>query len=789
MTPAPRVPRATYAYIGIVATAGMTVVAQSYLHLVSSPPELGWLILAALTWVSGMFALKIPSTTATISVSEVFVFTLAILYGGPAATLTVAIDGFLCSVYRGNRAPRRLLFNVFEPSLSVWVACDLYRSIGGIAPLSLIPAALSALVLPVFVLAASYLLMNTWLTAGVMAIESRTSVIAIWRKHVIWLSVNFLAGASIAMLLAVNMRQVSLEGLLLIVPLVFLLYLVFRTWTARVTEADAHISTINRLYLSTVEALAIAIESKDQVTSNHVRRVQNLSLAIARYLGVTDDVELRAIEAGALLHDIGKVAVPDYLLNKPGQLTPDEYELIKLHAPIGAEILRAVDFPYPVVPIVRHHHENWDGTGYPDRISGNAIPIGARIISVVDCFDALTSDRPYRRALSERDAIAIIQARKGTTYSPPVVDALMACYEEARSKTPPLAASDARSMIARLNQRPMIAEPSRTATIDVPDALKRLDEMWTTMLASVTRQLLQSGLGIHELASWLRTATPASTVCVGNIDGPSQSVNIRHVSGHGEQLLRDWRIGIGEGITGWVAANGVAAINSDPALDFPNVVDSLTPRLVAGLVVPIGPQAVLALYTDRPAGFDPGDVAVVERAAQLLDSLLAPPPILERSTAPATEVTSPNRLQNRADMTELVMASLAATRSCGILSIACTNGRDTSPPNLIALAALVLPTVRLIDGVMASVHDEVVAVLPGCEADAEDVMLARLQLALDSSHHALDSLTVGFAVAAHHEGRDFAEGLKHARDRRRLVRRGSVPPRTVGLTAAIGSGS
>ena len=319
MTIARRVPNSAYVYIGAVAAAGMVALAQAYGDLVVAPPDLDWLVLAGLTWVSGAFALKIPSTAATISVSEVFVFTLAILYGGPAATLTVAIDGLLSSLYRVNREPRRLFFNVFEPALSVWAACYLYRAVGGIPPLSLAPAALTTLVVPVFVLAASYLLMNTWLTAGVMALESGASIVGIWRKHITWLSVNFLAGASIAMLLAVNMRQVSVEGLLLILPLVFLLYLVFRTWTARVTEADVHVSTINRLYLSTVEALAIAIESKDQVTSNHVRRVQSLSLAIAGHLGVTQEVELRAIEAGALLHDIGKVAVPDHLLNKPGK--------------------------------------------------------------------------------------------------------------------------------------------------------------------------------------------------------------------------------------------------------------------------------------------------------------------------------------------------------------------------------------------------------------------------------------------------------------------------------------
>jgi putative nucleotidyltransferase with HDIG domain len=146
------------------------------------------------------------------------------------------------------------------------------------------------------------------------------------------------------------------------------------------------------------------------------------ALALAREVGISDEATLKAIEAAALLHDTGKIAVPEHILNKPGKLTAAEFEKMKLHAPIGAEILSAIEFPYPVVPIVRHHHENWDGTGYPDGSSGADIPIGARILSVVDCFDALTSDRPYRRRMSDADSVAILLARRGTMYDPAIVD-------------------------------------------------------------------------------------------------------------------------------------------------------------------------------------------------------------------------------------------------------------------------------------------------------------------------------------------------------------------------------
>src|SRR5207342_1608659 len=179
---------------------------------------------------------------------------------------------------------------------------------------------------------------------------------------------------------------------------------------------NRHVRHINELYLSTIEALAMAVDAKDQITHGHIRRVQVYATQLAGRLGVTDDQQLKAIEAAALLHDMGKLAIPEYILNKPGKLTAAEFEKMKRHASVGADILSAIDFPYPVVPIVRHHHENWDGTGYPTGLRGTDIPIGARVLSVVDCFDALTSDRPYRPKLSDADALRILIERRATMY-------------------------------------------------------------------------------------------------------------------------------------------------------------------------------------------------------------------------------------------------------------------------------------------------------------------------------------------------------------------------------------
>ena len=203
---------------------------------------------------------------------------------------------------------------------------------------------------------------------------------------------------------------------------------------ARVEDAGKHLARMNSLFLSTIETLAMAIDAKDQVTHGHIRRVQLYASGLAREVGMETENELRAIEAAALLHNMGKLAIPEHILNKPGKLTDAEFEKMKRHAGIGADILSAIEFPYPVVPIVRHHHENWDGSGYPDGLKAKDIPLGARVLSVVDCFDALTSDRPYRRQLPSSEAIEILRQRSGNMYDPHVVETFIRIHRSIAPK-------------------------------------------------------------------------------------------------------------------------------------------------------------------------------------------------------------------------------------------------------------------------------------------------------------------------------------------------------------------
>lgn len=613
-------------YLGLVVLTGLGVILDSLYSLYRRPVGYEWFILAGLTLLSGSFTVKVPTIPARLSVSETFVFAAVLLFGPAAATMVVALDSLVISlwIFRKSRRTERVLFNFAAPAIAVWIASRAFYGLAGIQPLAIAPYPIFGLVLPLLVLAVLYFLLNSWLIAIAVAIEQHVRAFTVWRRNFLWLSLNYFSGASVAALLLPYLQGpgyafIRVIGVLL--PLLLISYLTLKTALGRVEDANRHLAELNRLYLSTIETLAMAIDAKDQITHGHIRRVQKFAVGLARAMGVTDPAQIRAVEAAALLHDMGKLAVPEYILNKPGPLTPAEFEKMKLHASVGADILSAIEFPYPVVPIVRHHHESWNGSGYPDGLRGSDIPIGARILSVVDCFDALTSDRPYRPRLSDGDALRILDERRGTMYDPLIVDTFTKVYRDIAPAEGEIGSAEGGGLSAITRGALASAEGTLTGTTRLDDISASTEEM--LLLYELARSLsgrLDLADAGDVISKHLRRLVPATTCVFFLYDIQADDLTAAHAAGENSSHFAGLRIEMGQRLSGWVAANRQTIVNSDPMLDLGEIARALRPPLRSCLSTPLlgGKDliGVLTVYSTHRDAFSEDHRRIVEVVAR-----------------------------------------------------------------------------------------------------------------------------------------------------------------------------
>lgn len=592
-------------YLGIVIATGSLVLLHSFASLVHTPHLLEWFLFAALAVVTTLFPITISSAKSSISVSDTFFISAALLFGPAPATVALAVDSFALSMRR-RHGLKMVAFNTVAPALSMWIASETFFLMARIPPLSIAATKVGPLITPLLCLTVIYFLVNSGLTAIAVGLETGRSPVRLWRDHFMWLGASYLASASVSLCLIVIFEEIGPVAVAVVVPILSLFHLTMRSSFGRLDDAERHVAQVNRLYTSTIETLAMAIDAKDDVTHSHVRRVQAYAVALAREIGVTDELTVKAIEAAALLHDTGKLAVPEHILNKPGRLTPAEFDEMKRHVDIGGDILALVDFPYPVVPIVRCHHENWDGTGYPRGVAGTDIPIGARILSVVDCFDALISDRPYRKRLTDEAALDILRERRGRMYDPQVVDAFIRIYKDVSVDT--IERPEQREVLQRISQAHHPLEPAAATLPPAPSAVSASGEL----LAFVSVARLAAGAGtiadVLALSTGLiRSIVPQASGVWFMLNGSGDRLMAADAFGPATSVLRSMTMRVGERLSGWVAANRQVILNSDPALDLGDLATVLNPALKSCLCVPLASGeavvGVLTLYASAPAAF------------------------------------------------------------------------------------------------------------------------------------------------------------------------------------------
>ena len=643
-------------YVYFVVALGAATIVSSLFALVHTPQPAACLLFGVLAIVSGVFTMKMASVPANVSVSETFFIAASILFGAAPATILVAICTGGVSWHR-RHSPQRILFNTAAPALSIWLGAQTFFRIAAVSPLAQGAHPIQTVIMPLLCLTLVFFLFNTGLTATAVAFDTGTHPFMIWRKHFLWLWLKSVAAASVAFCLILLMQQVSLAAAAMVIPLLVIFHATLRSSYGRLEDAERHLDRMDRLYLSTIETLAMAIDAKDDVTHHHVRRVQSYALGLARELGVGDDTTLKALKAGALLHDTGKLAVPEHILNKPGKLTDAEFETMKLHVDVGADILSLVDFPYPVVPIVRCHHENWDGTGYPRGIAGEAIPIGARILSVVDCFDALTSDRPYRPRMSSEAAFDILRARRGTMYDPRVIDAFIRIQPRiAPEEGGAPGQEQVLQRMSRVKHGPL-AELSPAATHPVAGT-----PLPDEALAFVSLARLAAGdssvIDVLALGSaLLGQVVPNITAAWYLVDPSAGQLVVVHASGPAASYLRGLPVAVGSRLTGWVAAHRQAIVNSDPALDL-GPRESPVPALQSCLSVPLvngeSLVGVLTLYSSTPKAFTDDQGRLVQMIAPHVASAV--------SRAKRQEVSPPDALVAATDPRTVLPLRLVAKR-------------------------------------------------------------------------------------------------------------------------------
>jgi diguanylate cyclase (GGDEF)-like protein/putative nucleotidyltransferase with HDIG domain len=600
--------RATF-FITSTAAVGALVLAHSLWYWHSSDLTRFVCYLLVATLASGL-KIQLPGIDGTMSVNFLFIL-LGVLEMSMSETLVIGCTASLAQCVwwaRSKPDPAKLVFNVLSMmanaiAISYFAFHHLERVLGGSTPLLLVITAL------IFFLA------NTLPVTIIISLTEGKSPRKVWSECYFWSFPYYLVGAAVVFFVDFVNKHTGWQASFMVLPVIYWVYRSYRLYLGRLEAEKKHVETekrhaedVAKLHLRTIEALALAIEAKDHTTHKHLQRVRVYAIEIAKELGFTAE-EIEALCAAALLHDIGKLAVPEHIINKPGRLTPEEFEKMKIHPIVGAEILQRVAFPYPVAPIVRSHHERWDGTGYPDGLKGEEIPKGARVLAAVDCLDALASHRQYRNALPLDVAMEAVIAMSGSSFDPAVVDVLGRRYRELEvmAHSSEDDAEPGLSVQVRVDKNVKPAAGYEQSTSPSGNDADFLSSIASARQEAQTMFELSQDLGnslslgetLSVLSVRLRKLVPYDSMAVFLVKDGHLVPEL--VSGDNFRLLSSLNIKVGEGICGWVAENRKPIVNGDPAVEAgyaPDPEKFTTQRSV--LAVPLdglnGVVGVLAMY-------------------------------------------------------------------------------------------------------------------------------------------------------------------------------------------------
>jgi diguanylate cyclase (GGDEF)-like protein/putative nucleotidyltransferase with HDIG domain len=742
-------------FCGAVIALGVSVLITGLTEWESKDPTRGYLYIV-LAILASTVRLNLPHLVGSMSIT--FLFTLiGVLQLSLSETLLMGSAATAVQMFvnrAGSRIPAPPLFQIANPAIAVALTWRVYHSHW--MKSQDLPQFVELLVVVTLLYA-----MNTFPLAAWMALTRRAGLAQAWRESNSWSFPYYIAGACLAALFHFSSQILGGHSPVMLLPIGFLIYFASQNYLHRLTQQKAHVEDMASLHLRTIEALALAIEAKDQTGHTHLERMRTYSLGMGKRLGLPPE-DLEALGAAAVLHDVGKLAVPEHILSKPGPLTREEFEKIKIHPIVGAEILERVNFPYPVARLVRFHHEKWNGTGYPAGLKGDQIPMGARILAVADCFDALISGRPYRQAVSFEEALRKVRAEAGASFDPAVVQVLLDHYHEWEAEMRGGVIEDASadetvpglanlSAAASGTMPPVFFDPQgpRPAFFDSIRAARKEAQL----LLELTLELgnsLQLDDSLLKLATGLKRMISFDTMVIYVVR--EDTLAPRYALGDCASILLSREIASGQGLPGWVAKFDKPVLNGNPSFEVTVSERTRLLPLEAAVAVPLhgvsGLAGVLMLANRRADTFNKDHLRVLLSIAPKLGVVVENSLMFEQATASASTDFLTGLPNSRALFLQLENEIARARRIDGPLAVLVTDldgfkavndrfGHLEGNSVLKAVSKALRAGCREYDYVARMGGDEFVMLLPGAKKEELDHKIKLLDRAVSEAARAV----------------------------------------------------
>jgi diguanylate cyclase (GGDEF)-like protein/putative nucleotidyltransferase with HDIG domain len=747
-------PRAARWYVAtVIAFGALLLVANLPIDTLQVPTRLWqFVLLLLLSAITSVFKVNLPlaRSGSTMSVSYAVDFAALLLLGPDETMIVAAASAYSQCTFRIKEPNpvHRTLFSMACLVITVQAAGSAYSLLGGVP--GSVP--IVSLAKPLVGAATTYFVVNTLAIASAIALSTKQPVFKVWNENFLWSAPSYFVGAGAAAIATWMVTAFSVHWItpFAAAPLI-LTYRSYKMYMGRIEDEQRHVREMADLHLATIEALALAIDAKDQTSQSHIRRVQLYAAFVAKAMGMSDN-DVQGVKTAALLHDIGKLAVPEHILSKPGPLTPEEFQKIRAHPKVGADIVSSVPFPYPVAPLILSHHERWDGKGYPTGLKGEEIPLGARILSVVDYFDALMAERPYHKAMSFDAAIGLLRQEAGKGLDPAVVttfvDLLPSLQEEATRLELAMRKSSTESAEQTVGKPATglaLETPKKNVFEDIALAHREIYALYEIA------QAMGTSLGVSDtmalIAAKLSNLVPFSCAALFLFDEDAETLRCRFATGIDAEVIQQITVSNGEGLTGWVARNRRPLVNARPSADIEAAGLSSTTQLQSALVCPLmfNDQFIgtLSVYHTEAGFYRDDHRRLLDRVSEQAGAVIKNSILFEQTQSDSLTDPLTGLPNTRYLFMQLTRELARAERLQSEISLMVmdldyfkeindNHGHHVGDRALCEIARVLRTTIRPYDICVRYAGDEFIVVMSGCGSDEAEQKREELQRSIDA---------------------------------------------------------